>query len=244
MEAKTRKLGSAEKTWRQQKKEARRAGKLQGITRGTAAAMEEVARASANFGINGIKKMMSAKAEGTQERIRNRAKNKKTHGDMRREMREEAYKTKIYDVDSYSNKVNIGGKLINPNARAAKLLKAKNEKEEQKRLETNKQQLLDDVYHKLILGNKNAPAGEVQKAWENKENIYKLVYGDEPEHKYDQPKSDNQQEGLLYTAARSAKTYAKSTASKGWSKAKNYTTVSFDKFMEDMAKRAKEEDKI
>ena len=44
-EKSARALGNTEKTWRQQKKEARRQGKLQGITRGTAAAMEEVARA-------------------------------------------------------------------------------------------------------------------------------------------------------------------------------------------------------
>ena len=50
-ESNARKLGSAEKTWRQQKKEAFRKGKLSGIERGTAAAMEEVARAGTIYGI-------------------------------------------------------------------------------------------------------------------------------------------------------------------------------------------------
>lgn len=193
MEANTRKLGSTEKTWYQQKKEARRAGKLQGITRGTAAAMEEVARAGANLGINGLKKMLSARSEGIQERVKNREKNRKTHGDLRKQMRDEAYGIKIRDADRYSEKVSISGALLNPNARAAKYLKehnaAEKQKEEQKRLEEEarkrqeriedenrkrQQKLLDNAYNKL-LNNKNDSSTKREEVLKNVKEIKKLI---------------------------------------------------------------------
>ena len=97
LESNARRLGSAEKTWRQQKKEARRAGYLSGITKGTAAAMEEVARAGATWGAQHVldrqKLRSAAKHEGKEERIKNRAKNKKTHKDIDREIKQEAYET-------------------------------------------------------------------------------------------------------------------------------------------------------
>lgn len=99
MEQNARKLGSAEKTWRQQKKEAFRQGKLQGITKGTAAAMEEVARAGTIYGIskfmNRKKLKAAAKQEGKEERIKNRERNKKTHRDIKKEFKNEVYETRV-----------------------------------------------------------------------------------------------------------------------------------------------------
>lgn len=99
MEANARRLGSAEKTWGQQKKEARRAGRLQGITKGTAAAMEEIARAGATYGIQHLldrKKLKSkAKFEGKEERIKNRERNKKTKSDIKNDFKQEVYSLKV-----------------------------------------------------------------------------------------------------------------------------------------------------
>jgi len=99
-EEQARKLGGREKpSWRQQKKEARRAGKLQGITRGTAAAMEEIARAGATFGINHVldrvKLRSAAKQEGKETRARRRQENKKTHRDVKRELKQDLYEEQV-----------------------------------------------------------------------------------------------------------------------------------------------------
>ena len=99
LERSARSLGSAEKTWRQQKKEAFRKGKLSGIERGTAAAMEEVARAGTVYGIKNFmnrKKLNAlAKQQGKQEHIKNVAKNKKTNKEIRDEVKQEAYESNI-----------------------------------------------------------------------------------------------------------------------------------------------------
>ena len=99
MEQNARRLGSAEKTWRQQKKEAFRKGKLSGIERGTAAAMEEVARAGAVYGIqnfmNRRKLNAAAKQKGKQERIKRHEENNKTRKEMREDLRDEAYANAI-----------------------------------------------------------------------------------------------------------------------------------------------------
>lgn len=97
LEANTRRFGSQEKTWRQQKKEARRAGYLQGITRGTAAGMEEVARAGTQVGIKHILDRMKldaaskqdAQRQGEFEKIKNRAKNKKTRSEIREDIKQQ-----------------------------------------------------------------------------------------------------------------------------------------------------------
>ena len=99
LESNTRRLESAEKTWRQQKKEARRAGYLSGITRGTAAAMEEVARAGATYGIQHLldrRKLKSkAKFEGKEDKIKNRERNKKTHKEIQEDLKDELYRTRV-----------------------------------------------------------------------------------------------------------------------------------------------------
>ena len=99
MERSARNLGSAEKTWRQQKKEAFRKGKLYGIERGTAAAMEEVARAGTVYGIqnfmNRRKLNAVAKQEGKEERIKNRERNKRTRREVRQDLRQEMYEEAV-----------------------------------------------------------------------------------------------------------------------------------------------------
>ncbi len=98
-EKSARSLGSTEKSWRQQKKEAFRQGKLQGITRGTAAAMEEVARAGTIYGIQNFmnrRKMNAvARQEGKEQRLRNRAANKRTHRDIANEIKTEAFEARV-----------------------------------------------------------------------------------------------------------------------------------------------------
>lgn len=111
IEANARRLGSAEKTWHQQKKEAFRSGKLEGIKRGTAAAMEEVARAGAIYGIKNIRNRMKlnadAKQQGKEEKLRTRAKNRRTHGEIRQDLKDQAYELR-QQVNS-----NIGREIQN-----------------------------------------------------------------------------------------------------------------------------------
>ena len=99
MERSARSLGSAEKTWRQQKKEAFRKGKLLGIERGTAASMEELARAGTIYGIqnwrNRKKLKAVAKQEGQEERIKNRERNKKTRKDIAQEVKNEGFEARV-----------------------------------------------------------------------------------------------------------------------------------------------------
>lgn len=116
LERQARGLGSAEKTWHQQKKEARRAGKLQGITRGTASAMEEIAKAGAQFGVAHVidrwKLNSASKHEGERQHIKTRAQNKKSRSEMREDLQNEAYEAQIREGDSYDwATATAGGKL-------------------------------------------------------------------------------------------------------------------------------------
>lgn len=100
LEAQTRRLGSTEApSWRQQKKMARREGYLQGITKGVAAGMEEIGRASVQYGIKNLanrKKLDSASEQKAQrEKEANRIKNKKTHSEMREDIRDKAYESQL-----------------------------------------------------------------------------------------------------------------------------------------------------
>ena len=108
IEANARRLGSAEKTWHQQKKEAFRSGKLEGIKRGTAAAMEEVARAGAIYGIKNIGKRMKlnadAKQQGKEEKLRNRERNKRSRREIRQDVKVEAYETKVESTSRMAKK--------------------------------------------------------------------------------------------------------------------------------------------
>ena len=99
MEARSRSLNGAEKTWRQKKKEARRAGVLGGIESGTKAAMTEVARAGVQYGIQGLmnrKKLDAAsKYEAKRQKEAARVKNKKTTREMKQDFKQEVREQEI-----------------------------------------------------------------------------------------------------------------------------------------------------
>ena len=173
LENQARQLGGKEKqTWRAQKKEARRAGKLLGIQRGTAAIMEEAARGAAQFGIQGLRNRMmmksASKHEGQYERVKQKAKNKKSERDLKKEAREdlrmEAYKAKIRDPEYHS--------FSTSDASAA--LKMIESKKEQKRLEDERNKLNNDLYRKLVLGDKQNPA---IRSREEREALYEDIFG-------------------------------------------------------------------
>lgn len=195
MERNARQLGGAEKTWRQQKKEAFRQGKLQGITRGTAAAMEEVARAGTIYGISKLnnrrKLNAAAKQEGKEDRIRNREKNKKTHRDIVDEIKDEAFETRVREGQSAFKRA----RALNTGASQAKYLKsvedAKRIKEEQKRLRESDEQLKNDVYKRIVLGGKGDTTEKIIERLANRGDYYKTIYGKDMPI-YDQVSSDRQ----------------------------------------------------
>lgn len=99
MERNARSLGSAEKTWRQQKRDALRAGKLRGIEAGTAAAMTEVARAGAQYGIQHLmnRKKLDAMSRYNAKRQKeaDRIKNHRTHKEVKEDLRDDLYEEAI-----------------------------------------------------------------------------------------------------------------------------------------------------
>lgn len=112
LEANTRRLGSTEApSWREQKKQARHQGYLQGITKGVSAGMEEVARAGVQYGIRNLanRKKMDAASELKAEREKNanRIKNKKTRSEMREDLKQEAYETQIKSGQAAYKRVNL-----------------------------------------------------------------------------------------------------------------------------------------
>lgn len=158
MERNARQLGSAEKTWRQQKKEAFRQGKLQGITRGTAASMEEIARAGTIYGIKNLanrkKRNALAKQMGKEEKIKNREKNNKSHRDIDNEIKDEAYETRVREGQGAIRRA-IGRKSAAGQAKYLKSVEdAKKIKEEQKRLRESDEQLnqADRISERLGFG--------------------------------------------------------------------------------------------
>lgn len=159
MEQRARNLGSTEKTWRQQKKEAFRQGKLQGITRGTAAAMEEVARAGTIYGIqnfmNRKKRNALAKQQGKEQRIKNREQNRKSAKDIRDEVKQEAYESEVRSgkgfLDrSFGTHMTVG--------QAAKLLQKNNSAEHERQRIQNVQDRLanerDEMFNKAYITEK------------------------------------------------------------------------------------------
>ena len=131
-EEQARRLGNREKpSWRQQKKEARRAGYLQGLTRGTAAGMEEIGRAAAQYGVKHIldrrKLTAAAKQEGKEQRALNKTRNKKSHKDIKRELSQELYENQIRSGVGVIRRATSGitaaqkGKALSTVSREAKL---------------------------------------------------------------------------------------------------------------------------
>lgn len=105
LEANTRRLGSTEApSWHQQKKAARRQGYLQGITKGIAAGMEEVGKASVQYGIQNYmnrKKMDNASEQKAQrEKVANRIKSKKTHHEIDQDIKQEAYEARVREGEN------------------------------------------------------------------------------------------------------------------------------------------------
>lgn len=171
MERSARSLGSAEKTWRQQKKEAFRKGKLSGIERGTAASMEEIARAGTIYGIqnfmNRRKRNALAKQQGKENKIRNRYQNKKTHADIAEEIKNEGYETRIREGKGVIKRNVFGVKTAAGQAKYIKKVKSADKKlEEQRKLQDSNRKLLDDVFkaRAIKVGGKTA-------------DVYKEVYG-------------------------------------------------------------------
>ena len=171
MERSARNLGSAEKTWRQQKKEAFRKGKLSGIERGTAASMEEIARAGTIYGIqnfmNRRKRNALAKQQGKENRLRNRYQNKKTHADIAEEIKNEGYETRIREGEGVIKRNVFGAKTAAGQAKYIKKVKSADKKlEEQRKLQDSNRKLLDDVFkaRAIKVGGKTA-------------DVYKEVYG-------------------------------------------------------------------
>lgn len=185
MEENARRLGAKERTWHQQKKEARREGKLLGITKGTAAAMEEVARAGTKYGINHLlnrtKLKTAARQEGKIERIKNKQRNKKSARDIRREVDEQILKERFEDGESLSNIIARKPWLSKDNA---EYMKNKRIADEQKKIQEFERNALSNVFKT-----------RAAKTDEKVSDIYKSVYGKEMP-KFDQPKT-NENESLL-----------------------------------------------
>lgn len=193
-EANARRLGGTEKSsWREQKREARRAGKLEGIKRGTAAAMEEVAKAGAQYGIHLIRqaKLRSkAVGEAKNQRAKNRIQNKKTPADIRREFKEETYAKLIRDPN-YSGEWTVNRK------QAVQMLK---DIEDKKALESREKQLRDDLYRKWLLGGKNDTQDSMRQRIEQRNQIYNLIYGTPSGNKNKNSNSKNKDRHTILNA--------------------------------------------
>lgn len=155
MEEQARKLGGKEKpSWHQQKKEARRAGKLQGITRGTAAAMEETARAMANFGVNHaldrLAKRSLAKQEGKENKARSRAQNKKTHHEVKQDLKQELYEEQIRSGEGVLARTFTGKTAAQRANKLQELRDTKKLQEANTQARIDAQKDMDKEYYKLL----------------------------------------------------------------------------------------------
>lgn len=216
MEENTRRLGAKERTWRQQKKEARRAGKLQGITAGTAAAMTEVAKAGTQYGLNHLlnRATMSIKAhqEGKNERIKSAQKNRMTRRDINRKIREEAYESRVRN----SEEKPLMRALHLKSAMDADYLldkkKQEEKKNEQKKLRESDEQFRNRLYEKAattaVLGVGGNDIGTITARLNKLDDLHKLIYEDSPS-RYDQPVVKKQPLGaqaIIYKGLHKAKT--------------------------------------
>lgn len=106
LERSARNLGSTEKPkFRKRMKEALQEGLLQGVTQGTAAGMREIAIAKVQNRLAN-KRVLDKKAEQQAERDREtaRIKNKKTHKEMREDIKDEAYEAQVREGVSTWNR--------------------------------------------------------------------------------------------------------------------------------------------
>lgn len=108
LERSARNLGSTEKPkFRKRMKEALQEGLLQGVTQGTAAGMREIAIAKVQNRLSN-KRVLDKKAEQQAERDRKtaRIKNKKTHKEMREDIKDEAYEAQVREGVGWWNRNN------------------------------------------------------------------------------------------------------------------------------------------
>lgn len=215
MEENTRRLGAKERTWRQQKKEARRAGKLQGITAGTAAAMTEVARAGTQYGLNHLlnRATMSIKArqEGKNERIKGAQKNRMTRRDINRKIREEAYESRVRN----SEETPLFRALHLKSAMDADYLldkkKQEDVKNQQKKLRESDEQFRNKLYEKAattaVLGVGGNDIGTITARLNKLDDLHKLIYDESP-YRYSQPvepKTPLGAKAIIYKGAHAVK---------------------------------------
>ena len=148
MERSARMLGSAEKTWRQQKRDALRAGKLKGIEAGTAAAMTEVARAGAQYGIQHLmnRKKLDAMSRYNAKRQKeaDRIKNHRTHKEVKEDLRDDLYEEAIKE-----GKGVFGRRVLRVKGAAKKL----NTIETQRLEEDRKRKLQARIDDEMDMGN-------------------------------------------------------------------------------------------
>lgn len=111
LERSARSLGNTEKaSYRLRKKEAIREGKLEGYKRGTAAAMEEVARGLIQMGFKNRENRKAldqkSKLDAERQREANRIRNKKTHKEVREDIKDEAYEAQVREGVGWWNRNN------------------------------------------------------------------------------------------------------------------------------------------
>ena len=154
LERSARNLGSTEKPkFRKRMKEALQEGLLQGVTQGTAAGMREIAIAKVQNRLSN-KRVLDKKAEQQAERDRKtaRIKNKKTHKEMREDIKDEAYEAQVREGVSMWNRNNWAS-----TAGAAKALKdVEATRRENMRIQENEKRLAnerDEKWRNLLSDN-------------------------------------------------------------------------------------------
>lgn len=96
IEANARRLGGAEETFRHRLKTATKEGLLQGVTQGIAAGMKEVAIDRVQNRLRNKRTMDKAnRNEAQRQKEATRIKNKKTHKEVREDLRDEAYEAMV-----------------------------------------------------------------------------------------------------------------------------------------------------
>ena len=135
MEQRTRQLGSAEKTNRQLRKEALRAGILEGIRKGTSGAMEEVARGIVKNKFTNRRVLdKQSKNQAKRDKEALRIKNQKTVKEMREDIVNEGLEAAIRNGDNPAWGTRSSSNAVN----AAKYLKELEQKKLQDKEESIK----------------------------------------------------------------------------------------------------------
>lgn len=149
LERSARSLGNTEKaSYRLRKKEAIREGKLEGYKRGTAAAMEEVARGLVQMGFKNRENRKAldqkSKLDAERQREANRIRNKKTRKEVREDIKDEAYEAQVREGVSMWKRNNWAS-----TAGAAKELKRINDENRARRIADEAENERNREYYKL-----------------------------------------------------------------------------------------------